>query len=156
VAALVLSDAFARNEPPLGISDSVRKRIDGYGDAAANRRVFEANMPRYFDAANLTSADMEGFVAEACKASNMALQGLLAEEYTISAIPVERYREITAPTLIVVGSHDAFVPFKQVATLTDAIPSARLTVIIPRAGHTPMWEQPEAWTAAVRDFLEGR
>jgi pimeloyl-ACP methyl ester carboxylesterase len=156
VSALVLSDAFARNEPPLGISESVRKRIDGYGDAAANRRVFEANVPRYIEAVNLTSADMEAFIAEACKASNMALRGLLAEEYTIPAIPVERYREIAAPTLIVVGAHDAFVPFKQVATLTDAIPSVRLTVVIPRAGHTPMWEQPEAWTAAVRDFLEGR
>jgi pimeloyl-ACP methyl ester carboxylesterase len=113
-------------------------------------------MPRYFEAANLTSADMNAFVAEACKASTTALQGLLAEEYTIPAIPVERYREITAPTLIVVGAHDAFVPFKQVATLTDAIPGARLTGVIPRAGHTPMWEQPEAWTAAVRGFLEGR
>ena len=154
VSALVLSDAFARNESPLGISESVRKRIDGYGDAAANRRVFEANMPRYFDAANLTSADMNAFVAEACKASNMALRGLLAEEYTIPGIPAERYREIAAPTLIVVGAHDAFVPFKQVAALTDAIPGVRLTAVIPRAGHTPMWEQPEAWTKAVQDFLD--
>jgi pimeloyl-ACP methyl ester carboxylesterase len=86
----------------------------------------------------------------------MALQGLLAEEYTIPGIPVERYREIVAPTLIVVGAHDAFVPFKQVTALTDAISSVRLTVVIPRAGHTPMWEQPEAWTAVVRDFLEAR
>jgi pimeloyl-ACP methyl ester carboxylesterase len=54
-----------------------------------------------------------------------------------------------------VGPHDAFVPFKQVATLTDGIPGVRLAVVIPRAGHTPMWEQPEAWTAAVRGFLDG-
>jgi pimeloyl-ACP methyl ester carboxylesterase len=154
VSALVLSDAFARNEPPLGISDAVRKRIDGYGGAGANRRVFETNMPRYFDAANLTSADAEVFVTEALKASNSALKGLLAEEYTIPNIPVERYREIAAPTLILVGAHDAFVPSKQVMALTDSIPGVRLTVVIPRAGHTPMWEQPLAWATAVRDFLE--
>jgi pimeloyl-ACP methyl ester carboxylesterase len=154
VSALVLSDAFARNEPPLGISDAVRKRIDGYGGAGANRRVFETNMPRYFDAANLTSADAAAFVTEALKASNSALKGLLAEEYTIPNIPVERYREIAAPTLILVGAHDAFVPFKQVMALTDSIPGVRLTVVIPRAGHTPMWEQPLAWATAVRDFLE--
>jgi hypothetical protein len=36
----------------------------------------------------------------------------------------------------VVGAHDAFVPFKQVTALTEAIPGVRLTVAIPRAGHT--------------------
>jgi pimeloyl-ACP methyl ester carboxylesterase len=154
VSALVLSDAFARNEPPLGISAAVRKRIDAYGSIDANRQVFEATMPRYFDAANLTSADAEAFVTEALKASNSALKGLLAEEYTIPNIPVERYREIAAPTLILVGAHDAFVPFKQVMALTDSIPGVCLTAIIPRAGHTPMWEQPLAWAAAVRGFLE--
>jgi hypothetical protein len=54
------------------------------------------------------------------------------------------------------ATRHAFVPFKQVATLTDAIPGVRLTVVIPRAGHTPMWEQPEAWTRSLQDFLEGR
>jgi pimeloyl-ACP methyl ester carboxylesterase len=154
VSALVLSDAFARNEPPLGISDAVRKRIDGYGDMDANRRVFEATMPRYFDAANLTPADAQAFVTEALKASNSALKGLLVEEYTIPGIPVERYREIAAPTLILVGAYDTFVPLKQVMALTDSIPGVRRTVVIPRAGHRPMWEQPQAWAAAVRDFLE--
>lgn len=154
VSALVLSDAFARNEPPLGINDGVRKRIEGYGGIEANRRVFEAAIPHYFDAANLTPADAQAFISEALKASEPALKGLLSEEYTIPPIPIERYREITAPTLIVVGAHDAFVPLKQVMALTDAIPGVRLTAIIPRAGHTPMWEQPQLWAEAVQDFLE--
>jgi pimeloyl-ACP methyl ester carboxylesterase len=154
VSALVLSDAFARNAPPLGISDAVRKRIDGYGAIEANRHVFEAAMPRYFDAANLTPTDSQSFIAAALKASNSALRSLLAEEYTIPNIPIERYREITAPTLILVGAHDAFVPLEQVIALTDAIPGVRLTVVIPRAGHTPMWEQPQIWATTVRNFLE--
>jgi pimeloyl-ACP methyl ester carboxylesterase len=154
VSALVLSDAFARNAPPLGISDAVRRRIDGYGGIDANRRVFEAVIPHYFDVANFTPADAQAFVADALKASDPALKGLLAEEYTIPDIPVERFREITVPTLIVVGAHDAFVPLEQVMALTDAIPGVRLTAIIPRAGHTPMWEQPQSWAATVRDFLE--
>jgi pimeloyl-ACP methyl ester carboxylesterase len=41
-----------------------------------------------------------------------------------------------------------------VMALTDAIPGVRLTAIIPRAGHIPMWEQPQAWVATVRHFLE--
>jgi non-heme chloroperoxidase len=154
VSALVLSDAFARNEPPLGISESVRKRIDGYGGADANRRVFEAAMPHYFDASNASPDDIQSFLTSALKASDPALKGLLAEEYTIAAIPIERFREITVPTLILVGAHDTFVPNKQVMALTDAIPGVRLTAVIPRSGHTPMWEQAETWTTTVRQFLE--
>jgi pimeloyl-ACP methyl ester carboxylesterase len=154
VQALVLSDAFARNEPPIGISDAVRKRIDGYGGAQANRAVFEAAMPKYFDAENVTPTDIQMFVSAALNASDPALKGLLAEEYTIAPIPLERYKEIKVPTLIVVGAHDNFVPAKQVMALTNAIPSVRLTAIIPRSGHTPMWEQPVIWTTTVRHFLE--
>jgi pimeloyl-ACP methyl ester carboxylesterase len=154
VSALVLSDAFARNEPPIGISESVRKRIDGYGGADNNRRVFEAAMPHYFDAGNVSSTALQAFVTDALKASDPALKGLLAEEYTIAAIPTERYGEITAPTLIMVGAHDSFVPNKQVMALTNAISGVRWTVVIPRSGHTPMWEQAETWTAMVRHFLE--
>lgn len=155
VSALVLSDAFARNEPPIGISESVRKRIDGYGGPEADRKVFEAAMPHYFNADNVQEAEIQSFVSGALKASDPALKGLLAEEYTIPAIPIERYSEIKTPTLIIVGANDNFVPNKQVMALTNAIPGVRLTAIVPRSGHTPMWEQPAAWTSLVRNFLEG-
>lgn len=154
VKALVLSDAFARNEPPIGISAAVQRRIDGYGGTGANRAVFEAAMPKYFDTENVTPADIQRFVSGALKASDPALKGLLAEEYTIAPIALERYKEIKAPTLIIVGAQDNFVSNKQVMALTNAIPGVRLTTIIPRSGHTPMWEQPDVWTSTVLHFLE--
>jgi pimeloyl-ACP methyl ester carboxylesterase len=154
VSALVLSDAFARNESPIGISDSVQKRIDGYGTDDANRRVFEAAMPRYFDAGNVTPAELQAFVNQALKESNPTLKGLLAEEYTIAAIPTERYSAIKVPTLILVGANDPFVPNKQVLALANGIAGVRWAAIVPHSGHTPMWEQPKVWTSTVRLFLE--
>ncbi|WP_158938366.1 alpha/beta fold hydrolase [Burkholderia sp. S171] len=154
VKALVLSDAFARNEPPIGISAAVQKRIDGYGASDANRLVFEAAMPKYFDAENVTPDDIQGFVSGALKASDPALKGLLAEEYTIAPIAMARYKDIKVPTLIIVGAHDNFVSNKQVMALTNEIPGVRLTAIIPRSGHTPMWEHPDVWTSTVLRFLE--
>ncbi len=154
VKALVLSDAFARNEPPIGISAAVQRRIEGYGGTETNRVVFQAAMPKYFDAENVTQNDIKGFVFGAIKASDPALKGLLAEEYTIAPIALTRYKQITVPTLIIVGAHDNFVSNKQVMALTNAIPGVRLTAIIPRTGHTPMWEQPDVWTSTVLHFLE--
>ena len=36
--------------------------------------------------------------------------------------------------------------------MSDAMPHAKV-VLIPKAGHTPMWEQPAAWSEAVFEFL---
>lgn len=155
-SALVLSDAFARNAPPSGISESVQKRLDGYGEPSANRTVFESAMPHYFDAGNVKEEDIARFVDGALKASNEALKGLLAQEYTIQPISLEDYSKIKTPTLLLFGAHDTFVSPQQIKTLTDNIPGLVYTVTVPRSGHIPMWEQPRLWSEAVTSFLDAR
>jgi 3-oxoadipate enol-lactonase len=60
---------------------------------------------------------------------------------------------ITVPTLVVFGAEDVITPAEtEGRSLADAIAGAKL-VIIPNAGHLSNLEQPEAFNAAVREFL---
>lgn len=60
--------------------------------------------------------------------------------------------ELSAPTLIVWGSSDNIVPPEQGARLEQTIPGAE-RVTLGGAGHLLMHEQPEAFQAALLDFL---
>jgi pimeloyl-ACP methyl ester carboxylesterase len=59
--------------------------------------------------------------------------------------------QITVPTLVLVGDEDA--PFlKPSRRMAEAIPGAEL-VVLPDAGHSPQFENPDAWWKALTDFL---
>ncbi|HEY0739666.1 MAG TPA: alpha/beta fold hydrolase [Herpetosiphonaceae bacterium] len=59
---------------------------------------------------------------------------------------------IVAPTLLIWGEQDKLVPVAVGEAVHHALPSSRLE-IIPRAGHVPMWDQPEQFNQLVLDFL---
>ncbi len=59
---------------------------------------------------------------------------------------------ISVPTLVIVGEEDVATPPAESKLLRDRIPGARL-VILAGAGHLSNLEQPEAFNAALRDFL---
>jgi 3-oxoadipate enol-lactonase len=59
---------------------------------------------------------------------------------------------IAVPTLVMVGEQDALTPTEVAVSMQGAIPGAQL-VIIPDAGHLSSLENPEAFTAALEDFL---
>lgn len=60
---------------------------------------------------------------------------------------------ITVPTLVVAGADDVIVPAAEAAAMAAAIPGAGL-VTIPGAGHLANLEEPGAYNAALRAFLE--
>jgi 3-oxoadipate enol-lactonase len=62
-------------------------------------------------------------------------------------------KDITCPTLVVVGELDTATPPADAKLIADGIPGARLE-IIPAAAHLANLEQPEAFNRAVRSFLE--
>jgi pimeloyl-ACP methyl ester carboxylesterase len=64
-----------------------------------------------------------------------------------------RVSQIRVPTLAVCGAEDRLTPVKYHRFLEAHIPGCRLT-IIEQAGHWVFWEQPEAFTRAVRAFLD--
>lgn len=58
---------------------------------------------------------------------------------------------LTCPVLVIVGEQDE--PFVIASRrMAEAIPDAEL-VTIPNAGHSPQFENPEAWIAALTGFL---
>ncbi|MEO7428654.1 MAG: alpha/beta hydrolase [Acidimicrobiales bacterium] len=64
---------------------------------------------------------------------------------------LDALRSLTMPALVLVGEHDQ--PFVQPSErMAAALPNAEL-VVIPGAAHSPQFESPEPWWAALREFL---
>jgi len=63
-----------------------------------------------------------------------------------------RLGEVACPTLVISGTHDMMVPAKYSAALAEGIPGARHVTLA--AGHYPMNEQPDAFAAAIAEFVE--
>lgn len=63
--------------------------------------------------------------------------------------------QLQMPTLIVWGARDTWVPPEDGAQLEAMIPGAQ-RVQLEGAGHLPMHEAPEAFQAALIDFLDGQ
>ncbi len=60
---------------------------------------------------------------------------------------------LRCPVLLIVGEQDALFPPALMRASAALLPNARLA-LIPRAGHSPYFEEPEAWNRALQDFLE--
>ncbi|MBP8985554.1 MAG: alpha/beta hydrolase [Syntrophobacterales bacterium] len=65
----------------------------------------------------------------------------------------EEISRIQVPTLLVCGEDDKMTPPALSQFMEGRIPGAKL-VLIPRAGHFVMMENPEAFNKAVRGFVE--
>jgi pimeloyl-ACP methyl ester carboxylesterase len=61
-------------------------------------------------------------------------------------------RRLRMPVLLLWGERDPLVPLTYARQILEEIPSARLSVV-PRAGHIPMWENPEAFNGELLQFL---
>lgn len=62
--------------------------------------------------------------------------------------------QITAPTLVLAGEHDALVPLADTRELASSIPGSRFFAF-PEAGHLFNWEQPQLFHTQVIAFLTG-
>jgi pimeloyl-ACP methyl ester carboxylesterase len=62
---------------------------------------------------------------------------------------------IRSPTLVVWGEHDAITPLALGRDIAATVTGARL-IVLPNAGHNPMWECAEAFNTEVLRFLTDR
>ncbi|MEM9624099.1 MAG: alpha/beta hydrolase [Pseudomonadota bacterium] len=87
----------------------------------------------------LTQMDSEAFVT---------LSELLNEHPSV----LDTLTQLNLPTTVMVGAED--IPFVEPSrALADKIPGATL-VVIDQAGHSPQYENPDAWRAAIDAHLD--
>ncbi len=121
---------------------------------ASNMRRFLESVP--FDAAGLTDEVVQARLSAA------QLQSAHLENFAASfrlhpdqfADVTSRLHEIQAPTLVVWGSDDRFVPLDIGLQIAMRIPGADLHVM-GRCGHVPHMERPNDFNRLVTQFLRG-
>jgi pimeloyl-ACP methyl ester carboxylesterase len=150
VRSLILADTTpgggALPEPTR--SDRVRQRLESL-ERLGPRGMAEQRAPQLArpDASPELIAELVEIMAEVRPAGYRPAAIALGQTDLTSVLG-----QIRAPTLVVHGECDRVVPLSTARELSAAIPGARL-VVIPDAGHVANQEQPDAFNAAVRDFL---
>jgi pimeloyl-ACP methyl ester carboxylesterase len=85
--------------------------------------------------------------------SSPAMYAAMATELVTRADRLPDLAAVSVPTRVVVGEQDRlFVGAAR--RMADTIAGADL-VVIPDAAHSPQFENPDAWWAAVSGFLAG-
>jgi 3-oxoadipate enol-lactonase len=69
-----------------------------------------------------------------------------------TSYPLDEVAKLAMPVLCIVGADDDLMPPAAIREVAALFKDARV-VEIPGAGHSPYFEQPDAWNAAVLDFL---
>ena len=65
-----------------------------------------------------------------------------------------RLKELKLPTLVIAGAADLYTPPAIARMISAEIAGSRL-MLVPEAGHSPYWEQPQIFNRAILDFLGG-
>ena len=68
---------------------------------------------------------------------------------------VGKLKRMPVPVLLVRGEHDPIATQEWIEEMGRLIPNAE-TVVIPGAGHTPNFDEPDELAALVRRFLDER
>jgi len=145
VRRLVLSCTMAgvAHGPALAAFAAARERMDERGPASLGLR----------DAFRAARPDM-AYLYDQVSAFNPMMPAAFGAAVFSSdvLVPIDKLAEIRCPVLLIAGEHDPIWPPDALAGIAAAIPGARMT-ILPGAGHSPYFEQPDAFNAVVASFL---
>jgi len=155
VEALVLMSTAAG--PPKGLDPDLvdfgaALALDDWSELT---RMLDAVAPLRTAAYQRVIDEREGFAEFiAWKWSRVAppMWAALAPQIAREPVDLDRLRELTCPTLVIVGDLDVAFYDGSLA-IAEVVPGSRLAVI-GDAGHHPQFEQPDAWLDAVTLFLD--
>jgi pimeloyl-ACP methyl ester carboxylesterase len=95
----------------------------------------------------------EAAIVEPERGSRTTWAGMMRQEAATGGDELlSRLVEVRTPTLVIHGDADVPVPLEQAQALAAGIPGARF-VVLPRVGHLPWVERPDAANSAVLSFL---
>jgi pimeloyl-ACP methyl ester carboxylesterase len=119
--------------------------------------------------AGRSMVDIAAALMPGMRAARSDLQGLARAERLMAAVPPETYRKavallttfdrralltaIRAPVLLIAGSDDRTAPANVMERMAARIPGAEF-VTLPDCGHLGPMDQPEAFNAALLEFLQ--
>jgi pimeloyl-ACP methyl ester carboxylesterase len=150
VAALVLADTRAEDDAPAA-------RAGRHEGAAAVRAHGPAGFLDDFIPRLVAQDDLESLRAARAMADAQEPEAI-ARALEALAGRADRRPDLPAmdvPALVIVGEEDRLTPLAFAETLVAGLPDAEL-MVIPGAGHLSALERPDAFAAAVRDFLDRR
>jgi pimeloyl-ACP methyl ester carboxylesterase len=148
VATLILVDTYAGWKGSLP-EEEVRARVEGVRQMlTAADHLFDPTLPGLFagDPPARFVPLLETMAADVRPESMRTALFVMAEADQRDLLP-----RIAVPTLLIWGKLDARSPLSVARQFKNAVPEAKL-VVIPGAGHVSNLEQPELFTAAVREF----
>jgi 3-oxoadipate enol-lactonase len=150
IAKLVLSDAAA-GFPPEGrtaFAQMAQKVADGGLGAVAEIAARRVHSPAYLQAhPEAVEQRKQVLLGIDPKAFHAACRILQETDLT----PLLHHLQV--PTLVVCGELDQATPPALNKVIASKVPGARY-VELPGCGHCPPLEQPEAFLAAIKDFVE--
>jgi pimeloyl-ACP methyl ester carboxylesterase len=158
VDRLVLLDAAGYNfaladRPPLL---RLAARVPGpVLDALPQRPLLRRGLEQvYFDDALVTPEKVEEYLAPMARPGAQAAARRLLREGDGFGLPGV-LRQVRAPTLVIWGAQDTWIPPRDADKFVRDIPGAR-KVVLDRCGHVPQEEKPAEVAALIADFLQGR
>jgi pimeloyl-ACP methyl ester carboxylesterase len=158
VSALVLVDAAGFNLAPgdrpalvrwtMGPAGALLSRLPG------KRLVVEAALRQVFhDPRLVTPGRVAEYLQVAARPGSFASIRSLGESLRArGAVVQDALPRVSAPTLVLWGADDRWIPVADADRFVASIPGAR-KVVIPDCGHVPQEEKPELVAEALREFL---
>jgi pimeloyl-ACP methyl ester carboxylesterase len=150
VAKLALLDTQAR--PDSEEAKAGRRRLIGMAQEGKLNDVVELLTPKFLSERRHKDEALKQTVRE--MARETGVEAFINQQRAIMDRPDCRplLKDITRPTLVLVGENDALTPPELSREMADGITGARLAVI-PDCGHLSTIEQPGAVNAALAEWL---
>jgi 3-oxoadipate enol-lactonase len=153
VQGLILADT--KPDPDNEEGKANRERIAQLAESEGPGAVADLQMPKLLsDATRQHHLEVEMQVRRMAEVATGSGIAAVSRGMAQRADAKDLLAQITVPTLVLVGEQDALTPPTVAREYAAHIPGAQL-VVIPQAGHLSNLEQPEAFFAAVHNFLQG-
>lgn len=152
LTALVLADTKASADPPEGKERRARLAETMEADNDSTVLVDEV-LPTLVGPTTMeTRALVYGRVKALVQAAPPAAVAWASRAMAARPESFDTLRSLAVPALVVVGEEDTLSPPSDAVAMAETLPQGRL-VRIPAAGHLTAVEAPDAFNAALGDFL---
>ena len=150
--SLALCDTAGRY--PAGAAAVWAERI-AMAQAKGTEALVQPTIGRWFGASFREAPENAGLMADVAEMIRTTpVDGYVGCCHALPKIDViDRLNEVKCPAVVIVGADDTGTPLPLSQQIQNALPGSRL-IVLPNAGHLSNLENPLAFDAALRSFLD--